>query len=162
MAKVKKTETESDPVKAINTMTKEDQDKRIAELEAKLRDSEEKALKRVCTALGVDPDEVKTAETRKPTKPISKAAIRMWVANEVNVNGIKYVGDVTVPLDTARVIMQAIGDRRQRILRELTGNNYILQELQGGGFAPKLVGQVDAQGEIILNGGKRAAGAVVV
>lgn len=162
MARTKKTEAgTTDPVKAITEMEASEKDKRIADLEAKLRGLEEKALERVCAAMGLDATDIKTAEGRRPAKAVKEPRVRMFVQNEVNINGEKYIGDITVPLSTSRVIQQAIGDRRMRLLRELTGNNYILQELAGGGFAPRLVGQIDINGEQML-GGKRPAGALVV
>lgn len=124
---------------------------RIAELEAKLKDidkqSEESALTRVCKAMGINEEEIK--EKEKALVEENPQMVRMWVTTPVNVNGKKYEGDITVRLDTARVIQQAIGDRRMRLLRELTGNNWVLQELQNGGFAPRLISQVDATGERI-------------
>ena len=116
---------------------KDDRDKRIAELEAKVRDGEEASLSRVCKAMGIDPSSIKAAEAAKAAKP-KEAMISMFVHYPVNVNGTIYRGQVTVPYGTFQVISQALGDRRMRILRELTGNNYILQ-----------VGEVNAEGDRI-------------
>lgn len=149
----------TDPVDTIKEMAETDKDKRIAELEALVRAGEERALERVTKALNLDSESIRMAEASRTSK--AEPLIRMWVQTEVMVNGTKYLGDITVPLSTSRVIQQAIGDRRMRLLRELTGNNYILEELRGGGFAPRLVGQVDVNGERML-GGAAAPGALVV
>lgn len=133
--------------KESNSDRSEDLKKRIAELEAKVAAGEEAALERVCKAMGTTSKEIKETEvTEKEPEPI----IECWVPTPVRVNMTIYQGKVQVPKSTFHVIQQALGDRRMRLLRELTGNNYILEELIGGqGFAPRLVGKVDITGEKI-------------
>lgn len=132
-------------IKEVEVKPAQSSEERIAELEAKIREAEEGALSRVCKALGVEPDQVKGAEKPKKQEQLR----RMFVRNPVSINGKKYQGDVTVPLSVARVLDQSIGDRRMRLVREQTGNDYILEELGGTGFQPRLVGQVDVTGEKI-------------
>lgn len=132
-------------IKEVETPEGQSMQDRIKELEAKIAAGEEAALARVCKALGVEPEDIEKAEAPKAPKKM----IRMFVRNPVNVNGTVYQGDVTVAIDTARVLQQAVGDRQNRLIREMTGNNYILEELQGGGFSPRLVGKIDETGERI-------------
>lgn len=119
---------------------------RIKELEAKIAGGEEAALKRVCLALNVRPEEV---SAREAANPRAGMRVRCFVHFPVRINMHVYQGDVTVPYDVFQVIQQALGDRRMRLLSELTGNNYILKELAGGGFAPQLVGKINDAGEKI-------------
>lgn len=140
----KKTETIDATVEAM--ASESETQKRIKELEDLIRNSEEQALERVCKAMGIDPNDIKKAEVKKTER---SQMVRMFVHYPVRVNSNIYQGDVTIPLDTSRVIQQALGDRRMRLLRELTGNNYILKELQGGGWAPQLIGQIGIDGERI-------------
>lgn len=117
---------------------------KIAELEAKVAAGEEAALQRVCKAMGIDP---KAIEAAKPAKP--EPQITCFVGTPVHINGNQYLGKVTVPYGVFEMLQEMLGKRRQRLLRELTGNNYILKELQSGGMAPVLVGQVDEVGDKI-------------
>lgn len=124
------------------TLSTESLQAKIAELEAKVQEGEEAALKRVCSALNVSPEEVKTEERKEP-----EAMIEYFVPHDVRINDRIYRGKVTVPYSVFRVLSQAIGDRRTRITRELTGNNYLLEGDKYGAFAPKVVGKVGLQGE---------------
>lgn len=144
MSKKKTPETENEVVD-ISTEQK-DLHARIQELEAKILAGEQAALERVCKAMGVSTTEVTAKEAAAP-KP--ERMIRLFVHYPVNVNGRVYKGDVTVPYPTFQVISQALGDRRTRLLRELTGNNYMLKELEAGVWAPTLVGKIDETGERI-------------
>lgn len=117
---------------------------KLAAQEAKLAAGEEAALARVCKAMDLEPSEVKSKEDAKPVK---EDMVRCFVHYPVRINSNVYVGHVTVPYSTFRVIQQALGDRRQRLLRELTGSNYILRELETGGYAPHKVGEVGMEGE---------------
>lgn len=106
----------------------------IQELKAKVLAGEEGALARVTKALGVTPETVKAVEAVE-----SEPEVRMFVQTPVRVNMHVYHGHVQVKLSTARVIQQAIGDRRTRLINELTHNKYQLQELMSGGYASRLV-----------------------
>lgn len=126
--------------------------KRVAELEAKLKAAdadkakqEEAALERVCKAMKIDPNAVKATETKGPDQRV----IRLFVNHPVRINDRVYHGHVEVPYAIFEVIAQALGARRQRILGELTGHNYILQEIDGGGWAPRLVGRIGLDGEAV-------------
>lgn len=129
----------------VKEATNEDLQARIKELEAKNREGEEAVLERVCKAMGVGAAEVKAKEAAKPDERI----IELFVHYPVNVNGTVYQGKVRVSYDTFRVISQSLGNRKDRILKELTGNNYVLQEIQGVGYAPKLVSTINDAGERI-------------
>lgn len=117
---------------------------RIKELEARVAAGEEAALARVCKALNIDPATVNATKDAEPEQ-----MIRCFVSNPIHINGKAYSGDVTVPYGVFEMLQEMLGKRRQRLLRELTGNNYMLTELQGGGMTPVLVGKVDATGERI-------------
>lgn len=114
---------------------------KIKELEAKVAQGEEGALARVCAAMDLEVPEVKAKEPKK------EMMIRVDVTYPVNINGRRYLGIEEVPYSVFQVISQALGDRKQRILRELTGNNYILRDIQGGGQAPQIVGAIGMNGE---------------
>lgn len=146
MAKQKQIkQDQAEAVPAADAESTEALKSRIASLEAKVKSGEEGALSRVCKAMGVEPDAVTAKEADK--KP--EVMVRCFVMTEVKINGRTYHGDVTVPHSTFEVLSQAVGDRRMRHLRELTGNNYMLKELASGGLAPHVVGKVDASGERI-------------
>lgn len=128
------------------TQSHEDLLARISELEGKIRDGEDAALTRVCKALKVDPEDVKTSEAKQGEPEL---LVRMHVRTPVRVNTKIYHGMVEVPHSTFMVIAQAIGDRTMRHIRELTGDIYHLKELTSGVFAPQLVGKIGADGERI-------------
>ncbi len=119
---------------------------RIKELEAKVADGEEGALKRVCSAMGLDVPEVKAKE------PKDEMMIRVDVTYPININGRIYRGIETVPYPVFQMISEMLGKRKMRILGELTGNNYILRDIQGGGQAPHIVGAVGLDGEAVTPG----------
>jgi hypothetical protein len=100
-------------------------------LKAKVVAGEEGALNRVAAALGTSSAKVVAAETAKKPEPM----IPMFVSQEMNINGRIYRGHVTVPLSVAGVIRSHIGNRQQRILKELTTDKFQLAALNGG-FAP--------------------------
>lgn len=103
---------------------------KIANLEEKVKAGEDAALERVCKALKIEPEEVE-AEEAKPRKP--QKMVRMYVPHEVNINLKAYKGNVEVPSDVAEVLHQAIGARRSRLLKELTGKDYMI-EGEGGNY----------------------------
>lgn len=119
---------------------------RIRELEERVRAGEQAAMDRVCKALNINPNEIAEKErARKSHEP--EPMCKMWVHYPVRVNMKVYIGDTTVPLSTARVIQQALGDRRQRILAESIGSVYALKEINSGQFAPRLVSQTTIEGD---------------
>ena len=67
--------------------------------------------------MDLDPKEV---EEKEAAKPKEQPMVRCFVHYPVRINDRVYQGHVTVPYDTFGVIQQALGDRRQRLLRELT------------------------------------------
>jgi hypothetical protein len=123
-----------------------------AELDAlriKVVAGEEAALARVSKALGVDAEGVKLREAANAAKA-PEEEVKMFVQTPVRINGRVYHGHVQCALSVARVLHQAVGDRRQRIMNELTHNKYQLRELMGGGYAPVLVSsQIVAPGETL-------------
>lgn len=144
--KEKETQTPTQADKKKGPPSREDLQAKIKELEAKVAAGEEAAMKRVCKALDINPDTIKpTNVTTKAAEPI----ISCYVPTPVRVNMNVYHGKVEVPASTFQVIQQALGDRRMRLLKELTGNKYVLQELVTGGYAPRLVEQYNAEGDRI-------------
>ena len=119
-------------------------EEREAQVKALTVEAEEHALARVCAAMGIDPKRLKEKESEKP-----KQMIEMHVQTEVLVNGKRYVGRVVVDYELSKVLGQAIGDRRMRLLRELTGSKYIIDELSNGTPAPRLVEQTTEDGAVV-------------
>ncbi len=110
-----------------NKDQREELQEEIKALKAKVAAGEEAALKRVCEALNVSKEEVEKAELTGISEKPAEAIIRCFVATPV----------------------RAIGDRRMRLLRELTSSKYVLDELCGPAGAPRLVERLDASGERI-------------
>lgn len=106
-------------------------EKKVAELEAKVIGGEEAAMSRVCRALNVDPEMIRDEKPK-----VKERMIRCEVPMMVNINGTKYIGIVEVPESVYQVIAQAVGDRRNRLLRELTADKVILHAIGGGEFRP--------------------------
>ncbi len=132
-----------------NKDQREELQEEIKALKAKVAAGEEAALKRVCEALNVSKEEVEKAELTGISEKPAEAIIRCFVATPVRVNMTVYHGWVDVAKSTFGVIQQAIGDRRMRLLRELTSSKYVLDELCGPAGAPRLVERLDASGERI-------------
>jgi hypothetical protein len=126
--------------------TADQYEKEIEELKAKVMAGENAALDRVCKAMNIDPESLKTQEPKK------EDIIRLDVNHPVYINGKEFFGTVEVPKSVAEVIQQALGDRRSRILRELTGTNYKIESIAGGGFAGRKVGEIGMDGETISGG----------
>lgn len=119
--------------------------KELADLKAKLAEGDEAALRRVSKSLGVDADEVLKKET---TAVDTLVEIDLGV-HQVYLNGTTYYGKRTVSLATARVIQQAIGDRRMRLLREKFGKDHLVEEVAGRGLTVREIGRVNEYGEKI-------------
>lgn len=134
-----------DSKKQDKTPSIEDLQKQIEDLKAKLVEGEEGALKRVAKHMGVDPSEV----ADKETTPVDDLVEVDMASHIVPINGTTYRGVVQVPRAVAQVIHQAIGDKRMRLLREMTGKDYVMEEVAGGRLRAKVVGQVNAYGEKI-------------
>ena len=116
----------------------------LKEKEARLAEGEEGAMKRVCAALDIDVKDVAPKDVKKKEPEM---IVECFVNTPVRINQTIYQGLVKVPHSVFCVLSQAMGDRRMRILRELTGNNYLIQELAGGGRVAKVVGTVGLNGE---------------
>lgn len=120
---------------------------RIAELEAKLAEGDEAALKRVAKAAGIDAQEVLDHEDRARTPKEALVEVDLG-PHEVNVNGRIFRGKVEVPHSVAQVLNQAVGDKRMRHLRELVGKDYLVESLNGV-HVSRVIGQINEHGERI-------------
>lgn len=117
---------------------------KVAALEAKVAAGEEAALKRVCNAMGIEPNKVTEVESQLDVR-----MIRMFVNVPVNINGKIYQGHVDVPAHVAEVIDENLGKRRQRLISEAIGKNYMVQQAIDGGTRAVLVGQTSPDGDRI-------------
>lgn len=115
---------------------------RIKELEAKVAEGEEGAMKRVCKALKIDEEEVIAEEAKKP-----EDIIRFHCPYPVGINGREYFGLVEAPLSIYRSIQHTLSVRRQRILNETIGNDHLIKEINGGGFKAEVVSRINDIGE---------------
>lgn len=120
-------------------------EKQKAELQALLAEGDEGALKRVAKYAGVDPEAI----VSKETTPVEELVEVEMGTHEVRINGEVFRGKVTVARSVAQVLNQAIGDRRMRLLRELTGSDHLVETLAGGAVRSRVVGQINELGEKI-------------
>lgn len=117
--------------------------KKLSELEDLVASSDEEKLKRVCRAMKVDYQDIVTKETT----PVATMVEMDMGVHQVTINGTVYRGKTTVNVETARVLQQAIGDRRMRLLKEMIGKDYMIEMLQDGTSNVRIVGEVNQYGE---------------
>jgi phage gpG-like protein len=118
-------------------------EKEKADMQAKLVEGEEAALRRVAKAMKVDADEILEREK----KPVDQLVEVDLGRHRVNINGQVYTGQMTVSRSTAQVLQQAVGDKRMRLLREKFGKDHLVEEVVGMGLRSRVIGQVNEYGE---------------
>jgi hypothetical protein len=126
----------------LQRVNKELEDK-LKAAEAKVLAGEEGAMQRVCSALDIDP---KKMELTDVVKKEPEMMVECYVPFHIRINQTVYLGKCKVPYSVFGVLSQAIGDYRNRLIRELTGDINVIEALSNGGFASKVVGKFDGSG----------------
>lgn len=130
----------------------------VADIEARIKalEAENAALKkkadeagfdRVARALGHDPAEIRALEKSKAdNEELMEYDIGPTV---VHINGLPYSGKGEAPRGMAEMIVSMASARRQRLLKEQIGHEYILKELSHGVYTAKVVKRLNDIGEQI-------------